>query len=66
MTNVAFPSFENSPLIIGNVPIQKPDFSGVEFAGVFQDDADFAAIMDSIYAKRNSEDDSEVDPDYFY
>jgi len=35
------------------------------FAGIFRDDPDFEAIMDSIHAERNSEDNSEVDPSYY-
>lgn len=35
------------------------------FAGVFQDDPDFAAIMESICIERTSDDDSEVDPSYY-
>jgi len=37
----------------------------MQFAGVFQDDPDFQAIMDAIRAERLSDDDSEVDPSYY-
>jgi hypothetical protein len=37
----------------------------MKFAGVFQDDSDFAAIMESIRAERTSDDDSAVDPSYY-
>jgi transcriptional regulator NrdR family protein len=37
----------------------------MKFAGVFKDDSDFAAIMQSIRAERTSDDDSEVDPSYY-
>jgi predicted RNase H-like HicB family nuclease len=36
-----------------------------KFVGVFQDDADFAAIMDELRAERESDDESEVDPAYY-
>jgi hypothetical protein len=34
----------------------------MKFAGVFENDADFAEIMDELRAERESDDDSEVDP----
>ncbi|MGB3691209.1 MAG: hypothetical protein WA865_16815 [Spirulinaceae cyanobacterium] len=37
----------------------------LKFAGAFEDDSDFAAIMESIRAERDSDDDSEVDPSYY-
>jgi predicted RNase H-like HicB family nuclease len=43
--------------------LSKPAWT--QFAGVFQDDPDFQAIMAAIQAERNSDDDSEVDPTYY-
>lgn len=37
----------------------------MKFAGVFKDDSDFAAIMESIRAERTSDDEAEVDPSYY-
>jgi hypothetical protein len=37
----------------------------MKFAGVFKDDSDFAAIMESIRAERTSDDNSEVDPSFY-
>jgi hypothetical protein len=34
----------------------------MKFAGVFENDADFAEIMDELRAERESDDDSEVNP----
>ncbi|MFB2982190.1 hypothetical protein [Microseira sp. BLCC-F43] len=56
---------KNMEAISWNVPIQTSEPSWIKFAGVFKDDADFAAIMDSIRAERTSDDDSEVDPSYY-
>ena len=56
---------KNIEAISWNVPIQTSEPSWMKFAGVFKDDADFAAIMESIRAERISEDDSEVDPSYY-
>jgi hypothetical protein len=56
---------KNIETISWNVPIQTSEPSWMKFAGVFKDDADFAAIMESIRAERNSDDDSEVDPSYY-
>lgn len=56
---------KNIEAISWNVPIQTSEPSWMKFAGVFKDDADFAAIMESIRAERTSEDDSEVDPSYY-
>jgi predicted RNase H-like HicB family nuclease len=36
-----------------------------KFVGIFQDDADFAAIMDELRAERESDDESEIDPAYY-
>jgi hypothetical protein len=56
---------KNIEAISWNVPIQTSEPSWMKFAGVFKDDADFAAIMELISAERTSEDDSEVDPSYY-
>ena len=56
---------KNMEAISWNVPIQTSEPSWIKFAGVFKDDADFAAIMESIRAERTSDDDSEVDPSYY-
>jgi hypothetical protein len=56
---------KNIEAISWNVPIQTSEPSWIKFAGVFKDDADFAAIMESIRAERTSDDDSEVDPSYY-
>ncbi|HAZ46789.1 MAG TPA: hypothetical protein DDW76_21540 [Cyanobacteria bacterium UBA11369] len=56
---------KNMEAISWNVPIQTSEPNWMKFAGVFKDDADFAAIMESIRAERNSDDDSEVDPSYY-
>lgn len=64
---------KNMEAISWNVPIQVNALSvaslseptWMKFAGVFKDDADFAAIMESIRAERLSDDDSEVDPSYY-
>jgi hypothetical protein len=37
----------------------------MKFAGVFKDDLDFQAIMETIRNERLSEDDTEVDPSYY-
>ena len=56
---------KNIEAISWNVPIQASEPTWIKFAGVFKDDADFAAIMESISAERTSDDDSEVDPSYY-
>ncbi len=56
---------KNIEAISWNVPIQTTEPSWMKFAGVFKDDADFAAIMESIRAERTSDDDSEIDPSYY-
>jgi hypothetical protein len=48
--------------IIGTIPRQ-PEW--LKFVGIFQDDSDFAAIMDELRAERESDDESEVDPAYY-
>ena len=52
-------------VISGNVPIQASEPTWMKFAGVFKDDPDFVAIMESIRAERTSDDESEVDPSYY-
>jgi predicted RNase H-like HicB family nuclease len=56
---------KNIEAISWNVPIQGSEPTWMKFAGVFKDDSDFAAIMQSIRAERTSDDDSEVDPSYY-
>lgn len=56
---------KNIEAISWNVPIQASEPTWMKFAGVFKDDSDFAAIMESIRAERNSDDNSEVDPSYY-
>ncbi|MEG4534567.1 hypothetical protein [Microcoleus sp. D2_18a_D3] len=56
---------KNIEAISWNVPIQALEPTWMKFAGVFKDDADFVAIMESIRAERTSDDDSEVDPSYY-
>jgi len=56
---------KNIEAISWNVPIQTSEPSWMKFAGVFKDDADFAAIMASIRDERTSDDNSEVDPSYY-
>jgi hypothetical protein len=46
-----------------NVPLDAAPPRWMQFAGVFQDDADFQEIMDKIRAERTSDDDTEVYPD---
>jgi predicted RNase H-like HicB family nuclease len=36
-----------------------------KFVGIFQDDEDFAAIVDELRAERESDDESEIDPAYY-
>ncbi len=64
---------KNIEAISWNVPIQTnpvgvaslSEPSWIKFAGVFKDDSDFAAIMESIRAERTSDDEAEVDPSYY-
>jgi transcriptional regulator NrdR family protein len=64
---------KNLEAISWNVPIQASavgvtslsEPAWIKFAGVFKDDSDFAAIMESIRAERTSDDDSEIDPSYY-
>jgi hypothetical protein len=48
-----------------NVPVPITEPAWIQFAGAFQNDPDFQSIMEIIGAERLSEDDSEVDPDYY-
>lgn len=48
-----------------DVPVSASAPAWIKFAGVFKDDPDFAAIMESIRTPRTSDDDSEVDPSYY-
>ncbi len=52
------------------IPVPKVEAAATEaawmkFAGIFQDDAEFAEIMDELRAERESDDESEVDPAYY-
>jgi predicted RNase H-like HicB family nuclease len=48
-----------------DVPITTSQPKWMQFAGVFEDDPDFQAIMSEIRAERTSDDESEVDPSYY-
>ncbi len=48
---------------IGNAIGTKPAWT--KFVGIFEDDADFAAIVDELRAERESDDESEIDPAYY-
>jgi predicted RNase H-like HicB family nuclease len=56
---------KNMEAISWNVPIQASEPTWMKFAGIFKDDADFVAIMESIRTERNLDDDSEIDPSYY-
>jgi predicted RNase H-like HicB family nuclease len=56
---------KNMEAISWNVLIQASEPTWMKFAGVFKDDADFVAIMESISTERNSDDDSEIDASYY-
>jgi predicted RNase H-like HicB family nuclease len=56
------------PWVIAVPPIdgvigKKPAWT--EFVGIFENDADFAAIVDEMRAERESDDESEIDPAYY-
>ena len=46
------------------VPMPVAEPAWMKFAGAFQNDPDFAEIMEELCAERNSEDESEVDSFY--
>jgi hypothetical protein len=48
---------------INNAVATKPAWT--KFVGIFEDDADFAAIVDEMRAERESDDASEIDPAYY-
>lgn len=56
---------KNMEALSWNVPIQTSEPSWIKFAGVFKDDADFAAIIESIRAERTSDNEEEVAPSYY-
>ncbi|MBD1997386.1 hypothetical protein H6G00_12240 [Leptolyngbya sp. FACHB-541] len=56
---------QHTEAIPWNVPIPSTEPTWAQFAGIFQNDLDFQAIMETIRAERLSEDDSEVDPAYY-
>jgi hypothetical protein len=43
--------------------VTKPAWT--KFVGIFEDDADFEAIVDELRAERESDDESEIDPAYY-
>ena len=47
------------------VPLPTDEPQWMKFAGIFQGDADFTAVVDSIQSERSNEDNSEVDPSYY-
>ncbi|WP_019498535.1 hypothetical protein [Pseudanabaena sp. PCC 6802] len=61
--DVALPSEQ----LTGNLKGFKPRSENpwTKFAGIFQDDPDFAEIAAAIRAERNVEDDTEVDPSVY-
>jgi hypothetical protein len=46
-------------------PLDNPSPNWREFAGIFENDADFQEIMDTLQAERTLDDDSEVDSSYY-
>ncbi len=56
---------KNMEAISWNIPIQNSDPNWMKFAGVFKDDADFIAIMESIRAERTALEESEIDQSYY-
>jgi hypothetical protein len=48
---------------IDDAVVTKPAWT--KFVGIFEDDADFAAIVDAMRAERESNDESEIDPAYY-
>jgi hypothetical protein len=48
-----------------DVPVDSLAPDWMQFAGVFKDDLDFQAIMETIRKERLSEDNTEVDPSYY-
>lgn len=48
-----------------DVPISASEPAWMKFAGIFENDPDFTAIMEAIRAERTSNDESEVDPSYY-
>lgn len=56
---------KNIEAISWNIPLQSLQPAWMEFAGIFEDDEDFASIMESINTERNSDDDSEIDSSYY-
>jgi hypothetical protein len=57
--------FQQIEAIPWDVPVDDLAPDWMQFAGVFKDDLDFQAIMDTIRNERLSEDDTEVDPSYY-
>jgi hypothetical protein len=58
---VMLETLEFMPLEISKAT-ESPENPWIKYAGIFQDDSDFAAIAAEIRAERDSNDDTEVDP----
>jgi hypothetical protein len=56
---------KNLETISWTTPLDNPSPNWREFAGIFENDADFQEIMDTLQAERTLDDDSEVDPSYY-
>ncbi|UUO15991.1 MULTISPECIES: hypothetical protein [Aphanizomenonaceae] len=56
---------KNIEAVSWKVPINTSEPAWVKFAGVFKDDTDFAAVIESIRAERTIDDESEIDPSYY-
>ena len=60
-----FKRVEVLPINIAGEPIEKEENPWVKFAGMFENDPDWAEIAAEIRAERESDDDSEVDPSVY-
>jgi predicted RNase H-like HicB family nuclease len=54
--------FEFLPLEIAQIATESSVSPWVKYAGIFENDPDFAAIATAIRAERDTDDDTEVDP----
>jgi hypothetical protein len=52
-------------VISSSSPVEISEPNWMQFAGIFENDLNFQAIMKSIRAERTSNDDSEVNPSYY-
>lgn len=50
------------PLEVSSTTAKQPESPWIKYAGLFEDDPDFAAIAANIRAERDTDDDTEVDP----